>query len=157
MNPTIESVKQVSKERMRQLVMAMEFMPLEGLQWRANECVKSPLEIYLECVGGLLMAAQILRGETADWERLLSVGLPEVERFPTLEGAKAMMKRYQEEFFAALDSLDESRLGEIIDLPWGAKMSISEFILLPAKCACFHCGQISFYEALLGGGTVKAL
>jgi len=155
MNPTVEAVKELSKERMRQLVMALEFVPRERLQWRMTECGKSPMEIYLECGGNLLMNAKILRGEAVGSRKTPEAFLPEAKSFPDLQGARAMMQEYLQEFVSALDNLDESRMGEKVELPWGQTMTVREFIGRTASHACYYCGQLTYLQSLLGGGEAR--
>lgn len=149
MHPILEQLKEVSQERARKLAMAMEFIPKERLHWRLPDCDKSPLELYLECSGAFLMTAKLLRGEQVKQNALLDLVLPESEGFPDLEGAKAMMARFQREFFDALENLDESKLNEIMDLPSGDKATLAKVVLGPVQKVCYLCGQLDYYSALL--------
>ena len=150
MNPTIEAAKEITREQTRQLTLALEFIPQERRGWVPSGCAKTPLGIYLECAGTYLWAARFLLGESADWAQVL----PKAKDCPGLAEAKKLMEKYQNEFFSALEGLDESRLGETVSLPWGEKMTLGQYLLLPSYHTCYHCGQLNYIQALLGDGEL---
>jgi len=150
MNPTIEAAKEITREQTRQLTLALEFIPQERRHWVPRGCAKTPQDIYLECAGTYLWAAKFLRKEPLDW----SQALPKAKDCPGLEEAKGLMEKYQQEFFTALDDLDESRLGETAEMPWGEKMSLGQYIFLPSYHTCYHCGQLNYIQTLLGDGEM---
>ena len=149
MIPLAERVKNVSKERLQQLIMAMEFVPQDKLQWRPSGCAQTPVETYLQCGGSFLMAARAMRGRKVHWGDLYNEVLTTARSVPSLEEAKAAMERYYQEFLTALEELDESQLEQMIEMPWGGSVPMSQFISLPAQHTCYYCGQLNFYETLL--------
>jgi hypothetical protein len=157
MNPAFDTIKQVSRERTRQLLMALEFMPKEQLKWRAGKCGKSPLEVYLECGGNILMAAKLLRGETAGWQQVLDEVLPKAMSVTGLDEAKGVMDKYLQEFFSALNNVEESRLAETIDLPWGGRMELGEWLQRTPDSICYYCGQLAYVQSLLENGKTMRL
>lgn len=146
MHSTIAVVKEMTQEQTRQLTMALEYIPENQRLWRASGCAKTPQEIYLECAGTYLWAAKFLRGEAADWSQLM----PKSQEYSDLASAKQLMDDWLQEFFAAIDGIDESRMGEEIDPGWGDKMPLQQFLLLPSYHTCYHAGQLNYIQTLLG-------
>jgi hypothetical protein len=148
MSPAIQAAKEITREQTRQLNIAIEHISAERLKWCPSGCAKTPMAIYLECAATYPWAAKFLRGEEVEWEKLM----PRPEEISGLEELKELMEAAQEEFFSALEDLEESRLGEMVDLPWGEKISLGQYIFLPSYHVCYHVGQLNYIQTLLGDG-----
>ena len=146
MNPMIEAVKAVTAEETRELNLAMDFIPVEKHNWCAGGCAKTPLQIYLECAGALRLMARLIQGKPAD----RAEGHVKPEDYPTYKDAKALMEKSLQELNAALDSLEESRLAEIVEMPWGMKMPMTQVIFLGSYHTSYHNGQLNYIQTLLG-------
>ncbi|NIM06015.1 MAG: hypothetical protein GTN69_01475 [Armatimonadetes bacterium] len=146
MNPMTEAAKEITEEQTRHLDSALEHIPEERREWCAGGCAKTPMAIYRECARAYLWAAETIRGNEVNWDLLA----PRVEDCPDFESAKAALEKNQSEFFAALEEIDESRLAEMVKMPWGEELSLGQYILLPSYHTCYHVGQLNYIQTLLG-------
>ncbi len=143
MNPAIETAKKMTRVQTDWLHRTMQFIPEDKLTWRAGGCAKTPLEIYLECGQVYLTDAKLLRADTIDWT------MPEAEECQESEIAITFVEKAQREFLIALEALPESRLVEMVDLPWGGSMAINDLIFSPSYHTAYHCGQLNYIQTLL--------
>lgn len=128
-----------------QLLTAVKETPADRRDWAPSDTTRSALDILVECAGIQRVVAAMLRGETPDME-----GGPSKEDYPTFEAAQALALETKTELTAALRAVPDARLDEQVTMPWGAVMSVAEFLFLTSGHNMYHAGQVCYIQRLLG-------
>jgi uncharacterized damage-inducible protein DinB len=117
------------------------FIPDERMDWRPMEHGKSALQILSECTSTNLRIADAIKGDAPR----------AVAEITDLEDLRAHLIASASEVCDAIDSMRDS--SDMLQLPWGATMSATEAIMLPANHMQYHDGQINYIQLLLGDTT----
>lgn len=128
-----------------QLLTAVKETPVDRRDWAPSDTTRSALDILVECAGIQRTVAAMLRGETPDM-----AGGPAKEDYPTFEAAQALALETKAELAAALRAVPDARLDEQVTMPWGAVMSVAEFLFLTSGHNMYHAGQVCYIQRLLG-------
>jgi len=128
-----------------QLLTAVKETAVDKRDWAPSETTRSALDVLVECAGIQRMVAAMLRGEAPATE-----GGPSKEQYPTFEAAQALALETQAELTAAIRAVPDARLEEQVTMPWGAVMSVAEFLFLTSGHNMYHAGQVCYIQCLLG-------
>ena len=119
----------------------LEFIPEDKLNWKPAPTAKSALEIVNHVCGFALGMVHVARdGAWSD---------PEFQPATNLQEAKELVLRAANEYAAALRTVDPSRLGEMMTLPFGTYPAAQVFSM-PQVDLIHHHGQIAYLQTLLG-------
>jgi hypothetical protein len=147
MQTLVVNAKQLTKGETCRLTASLKFIPQERHHWIPGGCAKSAMEIYLQCAGEYLNMAKFLRGDIPlPWEEVLEAATAHL----TFDKARELMQDNENQFLLALDEMDEARMDETIESPWGEKMTWGQFILSASYHLAYHCGQLNYIQTLLG-------
>lgn len=116
-------------------------------------CARPALHIVAECAALNGFIARILRGETPERPG------PEqreahLRSFDTVEKALAYLEEQTQSLLAAIDTLDETTLGDVSEQPLGRPMSRFALAELPASHMMYHDGQLNYIQTLHGDGQM---
>jgi len=142
----IGAAKAMLEETKDELAKALSFVPEDKRAWRPVETATSALDIVVECAFTLNMGAKLLRGEVVTMDGPTPTGAD----YSTADAACAYLEATHSEIQAAIDGIDESRLDEVVRLPWGSQMPLSRVLMLFAGHNAYHAGQLSYIQRLLG-------
>jgi hypothetical protein len=117
------------------------FIPEDKLAWKPAETTKSAYEIVAEVVGVATGMTAVIDGN----------GWPEggMPSFSSLQEAQNAVEQAGEAYAAKLLTIDPARLGETIELPFGA-FPFGRAVSFPVIDAIHHHGQIAYIQTLLG-------
>jgi len=117
------------------------FIPEDKLAWKPAPTAKNALEITAEVEGVADGMRAVING--GEWPA--SPPAPAT----TLKEAQERIERATETYAALLRSLDTSRFGETVKLPF-MEMPFPRAVSLPIIEALHHHGQIAYIQTLLG-------
>lgn len=117
------------------------FIPEDKLDWKPAPTAKNAFEITAEVEGVADGMRAVING--GEWPNALPAP-------PTsLKEAQERIERATETYAALLRTLDPSRFGETVTLPF-MEMPFVRAVSLPAIEAVHHHGQICYIQTLLG-------
>jgi len=117
------------------------FIPEDKLNWKPAPTAKSALEI-VNHVMEFTQGATTVAKDGAWTETPFTPAT-------NLEEAKALLTRTSNDYAAALRTVDPSRLGDSITLPFGT-FPLAMFLSMPQIDLVHHHGQIAYLQTLLG-------
>ena len=109
---------------------------------------QSPLYIVAEAANVNGFVARVLKGEAG--ERPSSEETDAyLKSFDTMEKALAFLTKETDSLLAAIDALDESTLGDLMQTPVGERTRFA-FAEIPMWHMSYHDGQLNYIQTMLG-------
>jgi hypothetical protein len=118
----------------------LEFIPAEKLGWKPAPGAKSSLEIIQHVTGALTAMRPILTGGAFTRSE---IPLP-----ADCRSAQEMLRSATREYAAGLRQVDPSRLGDMIELPFGT-FPLAQCSSFPPFDVMHHHGQVAYIQTLL--------
>jgi hypothetical protein len=117
------------------------FIPADKLAWKPAPTAKSALEIVNHVGGFVLGMVSVARD--GQWKD------PQFTPATDLASAQNLVSGAAESYAAALRTVDPSRLGGEVNLPFGT-FPTSQALSMPVVDVIHHHGQIAYLQTLLG-------
>lgn len=118
-------------------------VPDDKLDWSPAPDATTARQIAAHCAGAARYFLPVLRGEAPPSEE--ATYAPDVPREHLIDEINAS----SDAMIAAIESLPDSRLDEIVDLPWD-KMPLAVVAMLPAGHLDEHAAQIDYLQLCWG-------
>ena len=130
----------------KQLLMDLQFIPDDKLDWTPMGKAKTPEAIAVECAGAYRWMAAMLRndeGANQLWGDIAEL------RPGTREGIVKLLEEGWEDLAGALDSLEEAQLAEKRQVFWGEE-TVGNLLVMAQWHSTYHSGQLNYIQTMLG-------
>ena len=134
----------------KDLIVALNRLPDDKRSWTPEPCSRSAIDMVAECaiLGGTI--AQILRERAFPLDFDMAKFMVEKADLQSDEAATiALLEANTAQLVAAISSLPEDDLEEVVALPWG-EMTMMQIANYPSWNLSYHEGQINYIASILG-------
>ncbi len=148
-------VQQLAIEQAREAAAAvasnLRVMPPDRQTWKPMDAGRSALELVQECaVLNRFFAAAIRDGKAPEWSWDAYKG--ETARLDTPDKALKALEDATDELVAAIESVAEADLDQVVSLPFaeGFTVPMRDLLFFATKNMTYHHGQIAYIQTLYG-------